>query len=113
MIVRFKFSYPQYPVVSVGNKGTPIYLPPEVCEVLTGQGQSSKLDASQTGKLIKFANMQGCTKANLIADSGVSTIGLNPNENPRPVSARATLIVSLSTTNEVNRPGLGLKSSHI
>lgn len=96
MIVRIKLNYPQYPVVNVGNKAKPIYLPPEVCEVLPGQGGSSKLDVGQLGKLIKFANMQGYTKAKLIASNGISTIGLKSNENPKLVSARATLVVSLS-----------------
>lgn len=91
MIVRIKLNYPQYPVVNVGNKRTPIYLPPEVCEVLPGQGRSPKLDASQTGKMIKFANMQGYTKANLITSSGISTIGLKSEDNQKLVSARATL----------------------
>lgn len=91
MTVRIKLSYPQYPVVNVGNKSTPIYLPPEVCEVLPGQSRSPKLHATQTGKMIKFANMQGYTKANLIASSGISTIGLESKDNPKLVSASATL----------------------
>lgn len=91
MTVRIKLSYPLYPVVNIGNKRMPIYLPPEVCEILPGQGRSSRLDASQTGKLIKFANMQGYRKANLIASSGISTIGLDSNTNPKLVSAPATL----------------------
>lgn len=74
----------------------PIYLPPEVCEVLPGQGVSPRLDASQTGKMIKFTNMQGYTKAKLIAGKGISTIGLNSNENSSLISVCATLIVSLS-----------------
>lgn len=96
MIVRIKLSYPQYSVVDVGNKGMPIYLPPEVCEVLPGQGLSPRLDASQTGKMIKFTNMQGYKKANLIANKGISIIGLKSNEKSTLINVCATLIVSLS-----------------
>lgn len=91
MTIRIKLSYPQYPVVNVENERTPIYLPPKVCEVLPRQSRSLKLDASQTRKMIKFANMQGYTKANLIASSGISTIGLKSNDNPKLVSAVATI----------------------
>lgn len=91
LIVRIKLSFPEYPVVNVGNKGKPIYLPPEVCEVLPGQGRGAKLKASQTRKMITFSNQQGYKNANLIVSKAVSAIGLKSNENPALVSARTTL----------------------
>ena len=91
LIVRIQLVRPQYPEVNVGSKAKPVYLPPEFCEVLQGQGRSAKLDASQTRNMITFANQQGHKSAKMIVSRAVSATGLKSNENPTQVSAYATL----------------------
>lgn len=43
------------PVVNVGSRQKPVYLPEEVCDVLRGQPCVAKLSAEQTSQMIKFA----------------------------------------------------------
>ncbi|KAI9661480.1 MAG: hypothetical protein M1831_003002 [Alyxoria varia] len=43
------------PVVNVGKKANPVYLPAEVCTVLQGQPASQVLSPDQTANMIKFA----------------------------------------------------------
>ncbi|MCJ1312052.1 hypothetical protein MMC25_005726 [Agyrium rufum] len=67
---------PKYPVVNVGNKENPSYLPMEACEVLGGQNCRAKLNSDQTKNMIRFAVQRPTANANSISTDGLATIGL-------------------------------------
>jgi len=78
------------PVVNVGNREHPSYLPAEVCVVLPGQTIKRRLSPDQTQQMITFA----CRKPNQNGDSivtdGKAVLGLNPQANAMTVSRNAT-----------------------
>ena len=67
------------PVVNVGSRQNPSYLPPEVCVVLPGQPASSKLSASQTKEMLRFAVRKPAQNAQSIVTTGAAILGLAPN----------------------------------
>lgn len=72
---------PRYPVVNVGNKERPIYLPVEVCVIMPGQSSQSKLDPEQTAAMISVAVRPPHVNARSIAVDSSSTVGLSPQGN--------------------------------
>lgn len=74
------------PVVNVGNRENPSYLPAEVCVVLPGQSYQSKLGPVETADIIKFAVRKPHLNANSIAQDGPQAIGLLPSANVEMVS---------------------------
>ena len=72
---------PRYPVVNVGNKEKPSYLPIEVCVIMPGQSSQSKLDPEQTAEMIKVAVRPPHVNAKSIAENSSSTVGLSPQGN--------------------------------
>ena len=87
---------PNLPVVNVGNKENPSYLPAEVCIVMPGQNSQSKLDPAQTQQMIRFAVRKPWENANSITQEGVRTTGLLPQAN-------VNLVRSLSRAVMANR----------
>ncbi|KAK2752575.1 hypothetical protein FQN55_006688 [Onygenales sp. PD_40] len=84
----FKRNYPQigeldprFPVVNVGTKETPNYLPAEVCQVLHGQPANSKINPVQTQNMIKFAVRTPAENARSITTSGANVLGVVPQLN--------------------------------
>lgn len=73
------------PVVNVGNRENPIYLPPEVCRVMPGQNSQSKLDRNQTTQMITFAIRKPHETAEIITQEGFQAVGLSPEGNPNLV----------------------------
>ncbi|RYP01251.1 hypothetical protein DL764_006254 [Monosporascus ibericus] len=71
------------PVVNVGSQKRPVYLPPEVCQVIGGQRASSKLDEEQRQMMTKFSIRLPKINAESIVSKGLETVGLNPNCNPK------------------------------
>ncbi|KAH7112376.1 RNA interference and gene silencing protein, partial [Dactylonectria macrodidyma] len=71
------------PVVNVGNRGNPTYLPAEVCYVVPGQPANTKLDPKQTEQMIRFAVRKPWENATFITKQGLETVGLLPGTNPR------------------------------
>jgi hypothetical protein len=69
------------PVVNVGNVDAPVYLPPEVCQVLPAQNAKFKLSPAQTQEMIKFAVRKPNQNAMSVARQGPKPVGLNPNIN--------------------------------
>ena len=70
------------PVVNVGTRAIPIYLPAEVCEVLPGQVSPYKLNSRQTRNMINFAKCDPSKCAELIAEEGRKTLGYDtPSES--------------------------------
>lgn len=66
------------PVVNVGTREKPTYLPVEVCEVEAGQPVGSKLSPSQTSNMLGFAviGRKPAQNAQSIATKGVGVMGL-------------------------------------
>ncbi|KAH6960011.1 PAZ domain-containing protein [Ilyonectria sp. MPI-CAGE-AT-0026] len=75
------------PVVNVGNRENPTYLPAEVCYVMPGQPANTKLDPKQTQQMIRFAVRKPWENATFITKQGVETAGLLPSTNPRLVKS--------------------------
>lgn len=69
---------PGMPVVNVGNRENPVYLPVEVCEVEPGQPATTKLSPNQTQSMLGFAVMgrKPAQNAQSIVTKGVSMLGL-------------------------------------
>ncbi|KAL1874884.1 hypothetical protein Daus18300_003425 [Diaporthe australafricana] len=74
----------KFPVVNVGSKANPIYLPPEVCVVLAGSRAGLKLDADQTSKMIEVSTQRPAPARNAlsIARDGFPMVGLSKQTNP-------------------------------
>ncbi|KAJ4175714.1 hypothetical protein NW759_017626, partial [Fusarium solani] len=69
------------PVINVGTRDNPSYLPPEVCVVVPGQNSNSKLDAGQTQQMIRFAVRSPWENATSIVRDGFQTVGLSSQAN--------------------------------
>ena len=65
------------PVVNVGNRENPSYLPAEVCVVLPGQTIKRRLSPEQTQSMITFACRQPWANADSIVGDGKAVLGLN------------------------------------
>ncbi|KAI0117862.1 ribonuclease H-like domain-containing protein [Nemania sp. FL0031] len=73
---------PGCPVVNVGTKQRPTYLPAEVCYVLPGQPMRRQLSSSQTSKMIERAVRFPGENAQSIKDEGLRTNGLPGGASP-------------------------------
>jgi eukaryotic translation initiation factor 2C len=76
---RREIKNPNIPVVNVGNRQYPSYLPAQVCVVLPGQSSQSKLDPDQTAQMINFAIRKPWENATSIAQLGPRVVGLTDN----------------------------------
>ena len=72
---------PSLPVVNVGTRDNPSYLPAQVCEVLPGQATMTRLSPKQTSHMIGFAVRKPHCNAQDIATSGLRLLGFDPT-NP-------------------------------
>ncbi|RFU76037.1 hypothetical protein TARUN_6198, partial [Trichoderma arundinaceum] len=79
---NIRITDPRLPVVNVGNRENPVYLPLQVCHVLPGQPSNSKLDPTQTQQMIRFAVRRPMENATSIVTKGLQTTGLTPGTNP-------------------------------
>ena len=75
------------PVVNVGTRENPTYLPAEACMVLPGQNARTKLSPEQTQGMIRFAVRKPADNAESIFRDGLSTTGLSSKTNPLLVSS--------------------------
>jgi hypothetical protein len=102
------------PVVNVGNRENPTYLPLQVCYVLPGQPSKSKLDPNQTQQMIRFAVRRPFENATSIVNQGLQTAGLSASTNPLLVRLdhstlfcsvkKNSLLISLSLNLELKSP---------
>ncbi|EKG13696.1 Argonaute/Dicer protein PAZ [Macrophomina phaseolina MS6] len=76
-----KIADPSLPVVNVGTRDQPSYLPPEVGVVMPAQPSKAKLDGDQTAQMIKAAVRQPWQNANSIMKDGYQTVGLSQEGN--------------------------------
>lgn len=69
----------ELPVINVGSKDHPIYLPPEVCEIPLGQKANRvKLDGPQTTRMLGAAVHKPFENAQTIVNIGLRAVGLGP-----------------------------------
>ncbi|KAL2831778.1 ribonuclease H-like domain-containing protein [Aspergillus cavernicola] len=73
---------PNLPVVNVGTRDQPSYLPVEVCSVEPGQAAKAKLSPNQTREMLKFAVRSPAQNAMSIVTRGTQTLGLGDSGNP-------------------------------
>ncbi|KAI9850709.1 MAG: hypothetical protein M1838_005200 [Thelocarpon superellum] len=94
---NIKLQNKMLPVVNVGNRQNPIYLPAEVCKVLPGQSSMQKLTPDQTQAMLKFACRKPPENARSIVTDGGQVIGLRtPGGSalaPFGISVTAEMIV--------------------
>lgn len=72
---------PKLPVINVGNRGNPSYLPVDVCIVLRGQPSNAKLSPAQTQQMIRFAVRRPAENATSITTNGVQVLGIGAQSN--------------------------------
>ncbi|QIW96785.1 hypothetical protein AMS68_002303 [Peltaster fructicola] len=66
----------EIPVVNVGSRADPSYLPMEVCDIRPGQVARSKITPDQTREMLKFAVRQPSANAASISTQGLGLLGL-------------------------------------
>ena len=74
------------PVINVGTRQNPSYLPADVCVVLPGQPSGAKLSPTQTQQMIRFAVRKPAQNAHSIVTSGTRILGIEPLTNATLVS---------------------------
>ncbi|OQU96381.1 PAZ domain-containing protein [Cladophialophora immunda] len=72
-------SEPKLPVVNVGSKDRPSYLPAQVCMVIPGQTCNTQLSPSQTQQMIRFAVRKPAQNAMSIVTSGAKMLAVGNN----------------------------------
>ena len=77
---------PAMPVVNVGTRETPSYLPVEVCEVEAGQPAKAKLTPNQTRNMLNFAVRGPAQNAHSIVGKGTAVLGFGESTNSTLVS---------------------------
>ncbi|KAI1122997.1 ribonuclease H-like domain-containing protein [Nemania abortiva] len=68
---KITLRFPSMPVINVGTKQKPSYLPPEVCEVVAGQPMRRPLGGFQTSEMIKFAVRSPIQNVQSIMNNGL------------------------------------------
>ncbi|KAJ5781155.1 hypothetical protein N7457_006315 [Penicillium paradoxum] len=101
---------PNFPVVNVGTRDRPVYLPVEVCEVEPGQPAKSKLTGDQTGQMLRFAVMgrKPGQNAQSIVTKGVGVLGLG-----EPLNATLSAFGVSSSTELITVPGRVLPAPNV
>lgn len=73
---------PNDPIVNVGTKSKPSWIPPELCTVEPGQQYRRKLDEFQTKNMLEFAVRKPAENARRIVDKGAPMMKLSEtNQN--------------------------------
>jgi eukaryotic translation initiation factor 2C len=72
---------PKLPVINVGNRQNPSYLPVDVCIVVPGQPSNAKLSPAQTQQMISFAVRKPAQNATSITTNGVQVLGIGAQPN--------------------------------
>lgn len=66
---------PKIPVMNVGNRQNPSYLPVEVCMVEPGQPAGTKLSGDQTRHMLNFAVRTPALNAGSVVNRGSRVLG--------------------------------------
>ncbi|KAI9763510.1 MAG: hypothetical protein M1840_000463 [Geoglossum simile] len=105
---------PSLPLVNVGNRVNPVYLPPQVCTVLNGQPTKAKLSGASTDAMMRFAARMPFENAQSIIGEGATVIGLHPPANaslgllgvsvtPKMITVPARILSSPQVKYKANR----------
>lgn len=81
---KINLRYPNLPLVDVGGTKN-IYLPAEVCTIISGQPFRGKLPDEQTGEMIKMAANPPNVNANAITVAGLRELGFARGPTISPV----------------------------
>jgi eukaryotic translation initiation factor 2C len=84
---------PSLPVINVGTRQNPSYLPADVCMVLPGQPSGAKLSPSQTQNMIRFAVRKPAQNAQSIVLDGSRVVGFQPNPNTTLVGDHTLILL--------------------
>ncbi|KAG8214738.1 hypothetical protein J3R82DRAFT_9827 [Butyriboletus roseoflavus] len=78
---KITLKHPDLPVVDISgpNAKHPIYVPPELCEILPGQPFRGKLDDEQTTLMLRYACKRPAENAQTILNEGFPLLGLTTN----------------------------------
>ncbi|KAH8692202.1 ribonuclease H-like domain-containing protein [Talaromyces proteolyticus] len=71
----------KWPVINVGSRQNPSYVPVDVCAVTAGQPANKKLTPDQTASMIKFAVRSPGENAESIVKQGTQLLGFGPRPN--------------------------------
>ncbi|RDL39578.1 Ribonuclease H-like protein [Venustampulla echinocandica] len=94
----FKIKYPNIPlnhalpVINVGNRENPNYLPAEVCVVVPGQTIKRRLSPDQTQNMITFACRKPWENGNSIVGDGRAVLGLTNSAARFDIAVGASLV---------------------
>ncbi|KAI1174313.1 Piwi-domain-containing protein [Nemania sp. FL0916] len=88
---------PNIPVVNVGTREKPSYLPAQVCYVLPGQPAKTKLGPAQTQQMIQFAVRRPAENATSIVTQGHRITGLSADVNRQLTQFGITVSPTLIT----------------
>ncbi|KAI5925020.1 ribonuclease H-like domain-containing protein [Camillea tinctor] len=88
---------PQLPVINVGTKDNPSYLPLQVCVILPDAPAHKQLDSTQTQNMVRFAVRKPNENAISITTKGREVAGLSPATNPRLATFGITISSGLIT----------------
>ena len=86
---------PELPVVNIGSRTTPVYVPAEMYTVNPGQMYYKKLSASQTSKIRSVAVQKPERNAEEVINRGLPVMGLLPSD-PRLVSVLQSMDIHRS-----------------
>ena len=90
-----RINRPELPVVNIGSRTTPVYVPPEMCNVNPGQMYYKKLSALQTSKIRSVAVQKPEQNAEEVINRGLPVMGLLPSD-PRLVSVLQSMDIHRS-----------------
>lgn len=85
---------PALPVLNVGSRDKPVYLPMEVCEPEPGQRAITQLSSEQTRRMLRYAviGRKPAHNAELIVTQGAAMLGLGTPQNPTLVRNKFPLL---------------------
>lgn len=81
-----------FPVMNVGTRANPMYMPVDCCLVIPGQSSMKKLDPDQTAAMIRFACRKPHLNAMSITSDGLGVLGFDSNSNSNLVSGKVVLV---------------------
>lgn len=83
------------PVINVGNEQRPVWIPAELCQIISGIPLRGKLTDIQTSTMLQLACNAPATNAQTIMKEGFQKLGFNPGALGEPIS---NFGVTISTT---------------
>lgn len=74
------------PVINVGNEKREVWIPAELCEIVSGTPLRGKLTDTQTSTMLQLACNPPATNARTILSEGFQKLGLNPASLGEPIN---------------------------